>query len=111
MCRPIFGSGKAFVLDNGFCVTKGITDIKYKCVYVADLIKKWHYLPKGFTGDHIDTHFEDKEVSDVGMIEVRTEDNNLFKIFCMKDPDYVRKIMASWMPLDKLEGKRQEDIS
>ena len=45
------------------------------------------------------------------MIEVRTEDNNLFKIFCMKDPDYVRKIMASWMPLDKLEGKRQEDIS
>ena len=38
------------------------------------------------------------------MIEARTEDNNLFKIFCMKEPDYVMNIMASWMTLDELEG-------
>ena len=40
------------------------------------------------------------------MIEVRTEDNKLFKTFCMKDPDYVMKIMVSWMTLDELEGAR-----
>ena len=40
------------------------------------------------------------------MIEVRTEDNKLFKIFCMKETDYVVKIMASWMTLDQLEGAR-----
>ena len=38
------------------------------------------------------------------MIEARTDYNNLINIFCMKYPDYVMNIMASWMTLDKLEG-------
>ena len=46
------------------------------------------------------------EVGYVGMIEVITEDNKLFKIFFMKYPDYVMKIMAIWMTLDELEGSR-----
>ena len=37
------------------------------------------------------------------MIESITEYNKLFKIFCMKEQDYVMKIMASWMTLDELE--------
>ena len=37
-------------------------------------------------------------------MKTRTEDNKLFKIFCMKDPDYVMKIISSWMTLDELEG-------
>ena len=44
------------------------------------------------------------------MIEVRTEDNKLFQIFFMEEPYYLMKIMASWMTLDELEGKIQEDI-
>ena len=65
MCKPIFGSRKAVVLDSGFCVAKGITDLEAKVVYAAYLIKKWCYCPKGFPGDLIDTQFEDKEVGDV----------------------------------------------
>ena len=38
------------------------------------------------------------------MIEVRTEYNKFFGIYCMKDPDYVKNIMASWMTLGELEG-------
>ena len=38
------------------------------------------------------------------MIEVRDEDNKLFKIFFMKEPDCVMEIMMSWMTLDELEG-------
>ena len=95
MCRPISVSGKAVVLDSEFCVTKGIKELKSKCVYAAALIKRWRYWPKGVPSDLIDTNFEDKEVSDVGMIESRTKDINVFKIFCMKDPYYVMKIMAS----------------
>ena len=38
--RPIFGSGKDFVLDSGFCVAKSITELKAKGVYTADLTKK-----------------------------------------------------------------------
>ena len=40
------------------------------------------------------------------MKEARTEDNKLFKKTFIKYPDYVMKIMASWMTLDELEGAR-----
>ena len=75
MCRPIFGSGKAVLLDSGFCVAKGITELEAKGAYAEYLIKKRCYWPKGVPGDLIDTHFEDKEVGDVGMIGDRNEDN------------------------------------
>ena len=41
------------------------------------------------------------------MIEGRSEDNKLFKMFSMNDLDYVMKILASWMTLDELEGARK----
>ena len=40
MCRPIFGSSKAVVLDSVFCVAKFITEIKPKGVYAVAMIKK-----------------------------------------------------------------------
>ena len=83
-CRPIFGSGKAVVLDSGFIVAKGITQIKAKDVYAGALIKKLRYCLKGVPGDLIDNHFEDKEVGDVGMLEASFEDKKLFTIFCIK---------------------------
>ena len=62
MCRPIFGSGKVVVLDSGFCVAKGIADIEVKGFYAAYIIKRRRYRQKGFPGDLIGTHVEDKEV-------------------------------------------------
>ena len=56
--------------------------------------------------DLIYTHFKDKEVSDVDIIKARTKENKSFQIFCMKNPDYVTKIMEIWMTLDKLEGAK-----
>ena len=54
----------------------------------------------------IDTHFEDKEAGDVGILEAITEDKNLFKMFFMKDLYYVTRIMVIRMKLDELEGAR-----
>ena len=36
------------------------------------------------------------------MIEATAQDNKLLRIFCMKDPDYLMKIMASWVKLGEL---------
>ena len=71
-------------------------------MYVVYLINNWRYLPKGVPGDLIDTHFEDKEVDYVGILEEITQDNKLFRIFCIKEPDYVKNIITSWMVLDEL---------
>ena len=70
---------------------------------MAALINKWRYYPEGVPDKLNDYHFKDKEVGDVGIIEARTEDNKLFKVFFIKELDYVMKIMASWIKTDGLE--------
>ena len=107
MCRPIFVSGEDVVLDSGFCVVKGITDIKAKGVHEAALIKKRRYWLKLVPGDLIYTQSEYKEVGDVGMIEERTEYIKLFKMLSIKAQDYVIKIMESWMKPDELDGENK----
>jgi len=104
MTEPLHGSGKCVVMDSGFCVAQGIAELKKKGVYGAALIKKRRYWPKGVPGDAIDDHFQDKEVGDCAMLEAKTHAGDPFRIFCMKEPDYVMKIMSSWMTLD-VEGK------
>ena len=87
MCRHIFGSGKAVVLDSGFFFDKGNTELESKVVYAAALINRKSYYQKGVPGDLIYIHFENKEVGDVGMIEARTEYYKLFKTICIKNMD------------------------
>ena len=41
------------------------------------------------------------------MLEAITEEGTegkAFNIFCFKDPEYVMKIMATWMTLEELDG-------
>ena len=57
ICEPAFSSGKCVVIDSGFFVSKGITDLLEVGVYAAALIKKRKYWPKGVPGDSIDQYF------------------------------------------------------
>ena len=41
------------MLDSGFCVLKGIAELKKKGVFAAALIKKRRYWPKFIDGDAI----------------------------------------------------------
>ena len=54
VCEPIFSTGKCVVLNNVFCVSKGIIHLLEIGVYAAALIKKQKYWPKGVPGDAID---------------------------------------------------------
>ena len=113
MFEPIFSTGNCFVIDNGFCVSKGITALLEFGVYAAVLTKKRKYWPKGVLGDAIDQYFADKDFTYVDMLEAITEEvpeGKAFNIFCFKEPEYVMKIMATWMTLEELDGEdtRQE---
>ena len=91
-------------MDSGFFVAKGITELEAKGIYAETLIKNRRYFLKGVPSSLINTHFEDKEVSDFVMVDARTEDNKLFKTSFTKEPYCVMKIWVSWMALDELEG-------
>ena len=73
MCKPIFSTGKCFLLDSGFFVSKGVTTLLEFGVYASALIKKRKLWPKGVTGDAIDQYFADKDATYVDMMEAITE--------------------------------------
>ena len=70
---------------------------------IGYIIKKRSYWPKGVPWGLTDTHFQDKEVSDVDILEARTQENKPFQLFFFKELYYVMKIMSIWMTLDELE--------
>ena len=49
--KPLHGTGKVVVLDSGFCVLKGVVELKKRGVFAAALIKKRRYWPKYVPGE------------------------------------------------------------
>lgn len=95
MCQGIAGVGRILILDSGFCVLAGLTELKKMGVYASAVIKKWRYWPKYIPGNDIDQHMSSK---DVGAQEVScgTLDGVPYNVFCMKEPDYVMKLMLTY---------------
>jgi hypothetical protein len=40
LCKPIYARGFVVILDSGFCVLKGIIELRKKGVFAAAVIKK-----------------------------------------------------------------------
>ena len=51
--RAPWSTGKAVIMDSGFCVLKGLLETRKRGVYGSALIKKRRYWPRGFYGDTI----------------------------------------------------------
>ena len=54
----------------------------------------------GVPGYTIDKYFSDKDVTNMDMLESITEEGpegKALNIFCFKEPEYVMKIMVTWM--------------
>ena len=86
------------MLDSGFCVSKGITDLLEFGFYTDVIIKKRKYWPKGVPGDAICQYLADKDVTYVDMLEAIPEEvieGKAFNIFCFKESEYVMNIMAT----------------
>lgn len=95
LTKPLWSTSKVVVLDSGFCVLKGIVELRKKGVFASALIKKRRYWPKYVEGDKIAEHFQDKAVGFVDCWEGEL-DNTSFSIHCMKEPDYVMSLMTSY---------------
>ena len=95
MLSPIYHKGFVVILDSGFCVLKGITELRKKGVFASALIKKWRYWPKYIKGDEIKAHFDDKNVVDMDSW-VGTFDNIPFHVYAMKEPNYVISLMSTY---------------
>ena len=93
--EPIFTRGNVVILDSGFCVLKGIVELKKRGVYASALIKKRKYWPKYIKGDAIRDHFTDKNVGDCDSWKGSMEEVP-FHVYAMKEPDYVMSLMSTY---------------
>lgn len=95
LTEPLWGTAKMVVLDSGFCVLKGIIELKKRGVYAAALIKKRRYWPKYIKGDEIKQHFNNKQVGDVDAIR-GVFDEQPFHVYGMKEPEYIMLMMTTY---------------
>ena len=72
-------------MDSGSYVLRAIIEIK-----------KRKYWPKYIDGDSIDAHFEGKEVGSIDSLPGKIH-NIPFDIFAMHEPDYVMKLMSTYV--------------
>ena len=93
--EPIFAKGMTVILDSGFCVLKGIIELKKRGVFASALIKKRKYWPKHIKGDDIKAHFDGKDDRDCDSWKGVMEEVP-FHVYAMKEPDYVMSLMSTY---------------
>ena len=100
LTRPIWHSSRIVILDSGFCVLKGIVELRKKGVFASALIKKRRYWPKHIPGDQIREYFSTKQVGDVDAMP-GTLDGVQFHVFALKEPNYVLSIMSTYGSMER----------
>lgn len=92
--KSCFNTGRYVVLDSGFCVLKAIVALYEKGIYAGALIKKRRFWPSLVPGVAMDARFNGKNTGECDAIS-GTLNGSPYKIWGMKEPDYVMKIMAT----------------
>lgn len=106
LTRPIWNTGKVVILDSGFCVLKGLVELKKKGVFASALIKKRRFWPKGVDGNAITSHFTELSVGTTDRLPGTFEDIK-FDIFAMKEPDYVMMLMSTYGALIEHQDQKR----
>lgn len=110
LTESIWGSGRIVILDSGFCVLKGLIELRKRGVYASALIKKRRYWPKYVDGDAIAHHFEAKEVGAADALP-GVLDGVPFHIYALKEPDYVLTLMSTYGTMETFgEEKKRGPI-
>jgi hypothetical protein len=108
-CNSIAGRGMVVILDSGFCVLKGLIELRKIGVYASAVIKKRRYWPRYINGEYIDNHMNDKEIGATDCLN-GVLDGWKYNVFAMKDVDYTMKLMSTYgmmIPTESAEEKKR----
>jgi hypothetical protein len=100
MLSSYFATGRYVVLDSGFCVLKGLIELKKVGLFACAVIKKRRYWPAYVPGEAINA-----KVTELGLgvgewlaISGKLSGEDYF-LWALKEPSYVMKMMATGGPL------------
>ena len=106
LTRSLYSTGKVVILDSDLCVLRGLIELRKVGVFASALIKKRRYWPRYVPGDAINKKMKDKKVGECDSLKGVLDGQN-YDIFCLKEPDYVMKVMSTYGGLVVKSG--QED--
>ena len=92
MMKSYFPTGMYVIIDSGFCVLKGLIQLKKNGVFACAVIKKRSYWPYMVPGKEMGDH--SGEVGETDAIQ-GTVDDVIYSLWGMKEPKYVMRIMAT----------------
>ena len=107
LCSGIISRGMVVILDSGFCVLKGLIQLRKVGVFASAVIKKRRYWPKFVPGDQIENDFDNKQVGDCDCID-NEMDGVKYSLFVMKDVDYTMKLMSTYGGLAHPEDAKMQ---
>ena len=73
MMKSYFATGGYVILDYGFCVLKGLIQLRKKRIFVCAVIKKRRYWPSMVPGIEIGDNFGRMEVGETDAIKGTVE--------------------------------------
>lgn len=95
LCSTLYNTGKVVILDSGFCVLRGLIELRKVGVFASAVIKKRRYWPKDVPGDVIDERVKDKGLGYSDSVKGH-QDQVPYNLFMMKDKDFVMKLMSTY---------------
>jgi len=101
MTKPLWQTGKAVVMDSGFCVLEGVVRLRRdRGVYACAMIKKRRNWPSGVDGAKMDAELEATEIGQSstwsGTWKESSKPDQPFTLLAMKDVDFVLKMMTTF---------------
>ena len=99
LCKGLIGTGKVVILDSGFCVLRGLVELRKRGIFASSLIKKRKYWPKNVNGDDMNKHLESKKVGDCNRLNGKMDGVD-FSLLVMKEPDYNMMLMLTYSILE-----------
>jgi len=106
LCENLYNTGKVVILDSGFCVLEGLVELRKVGVFASAVIKKRRYWPKHVPGDEINRIMNDKELGATDSVKGTLKDVE-YNIFCMKDKDWVMKMMCTYGGLQNISDMKK----
>jgi hypothetical protein len=95
LCETLYHTGKVVILDSGFCVLQGLVELRKVGVFASAVIKKRRYWPKYVPGKAIDDKMKNEALGATNSVRGKLDDYD-YDIFCMKDKDWVMKLMSTY---------------
>ena len=105
MTKPLWHTSKIVILASGFCVLKGIVELRKKGVFDSAIIKKRRYWPKFIKVNDVEAHFADCEVGAVNEWPGQM-DGAKFHVSCTKEPEYAMILMTTYRTTELMGNTR-----